>query len=516
MTALSERVPSPAAQPIRGLRKLADLIDGRPALVLPVWIVAFFAVLWRAAHRPLWFDELFTYYIALSPSFEHLRGSLLHSGDLNPPLNYLLVRCSIALFGDSPFVTRIPPMLGFLVAGLIVFRLVTRRWGGGLGLVALGILWSLSLTAYAVEARPYGLLLGCFSVAMFCWLNASETSRWTKWHAGLAGAIAAMLLSHCFSLVFIAAIGTGELVRTIVSRRIDRRVWAGLLAPLCILPLYIPLLRNKQGIVFPIAYRSTAIAFPFFYLWILIPLLPAIGLMLVLWLANRARRPHVHWRDLAAPHELAFAVAALFAPVIIIGYCIWSGAPYWSRYGVGAGLGACFILTGWVAIATKRSSNLTVAAAGLILILFCFMKAETERLNEDFKNVSTVYRTVHPELPFVAACGQTFLEMDHREPPEFGKRLVYLIDEESDLRYVGSNVFEGYPTFQRWLPIRATVARYPEFVKQNRQFLVLANPDCRVEWILMKLKDDGAQIRLLKELKTGYQDHYLYEVTMRS
>jgi hypothetical protein len=515
MTVHPEVAPSPSAQLISAAHKLTDLIDRRPALVLPVWIVAFFAVLWRAAHRPLWFDELFTYYIAMSPNFERFAGSILHT-DLNPPLNYLFVRYSIALFGDSPFVTRLAPMLGFLVAGLIVFHLVTRRWGGGLGLIALGILWSLSLTAYAVEARPYGLLLGFFSVAMLCWLNAAETNRWTKWHAGLAGAIAGMLLSHCFSLVFVAALGAGEMVRTFVSRRIDKRVWAGLLAPLCLLPLYIPLLKTKQGFIFPLAYRATAMAFPNFYIWILIPLLPAIALTIVLWLANRAKAPLVRWHDLARPHEVAFASAALFAPLVIIGYCLRSSIPFWARYGIGASLGACLILTAFVAVAAKGNSNITVPAAGLILILFCYSKAGTQRLNEDFENVSTDYRTVHPELPFVAACGQTFLEMDHRESAEFGKRLFYLTDKESDLRYVGSNLFEAYPIYQQWLPIRATVSPYPEFVKRNRQFLVLAKPECRVEWLLMKLKDDGAQVRLLQELKTGYQDHYLYEITMRT
>ncbi|HEV1287994.1 MAG TPA: hypothetical protein VNU44_21900, partial [Bryobacteraceae bacterium] len=58
-----------AARPARrpagaALRQLADLIDRRPVLVLPVWIVAYFSVLWPAAHRPLWYDELFTYYVS--------------------------------------------------------------------------------------------------------------------------------------------------------------------------------------------------------------------------------------------------------------------------------------------------------------------------------------------------------------------------------------------------------------------------------------------------------------------
>jgi hypothetical protein len=87
----TEVAPSPPAQPINAARKFTDLIERRPLVVLPFWIFAFFAVIWRAAHRPLWFDELFTYYIAMSPTFERFTGSILHT-ELNPPLNYLLVR----------------------------------------------------------------------------------------------------------------------------------------------------------------------------------------------------------------------------------------------------------------------------------------------------------------------------------------------------------------------------------------------------------------------------------------
>ena len=229
MTILTAAPPSNWARSGAFLSRFATLIDRRPGLALPLWIAVYLAVLWSPAHRPLWFDELFTYYIALSPTWEHFVDSVRHV-DLNPPLEYLLVRASIVSFGDSPFVTRLPSMLGYLMASLIVYRIVTRRMGGALGLAALGILWSFSLTEYAVEARPYGVLLGLFSIAMLCWLNAGEATHWTKWHAGLAAAIVGMLLSHCYSPVFAGAIGAGELVRTIALRRIDKRVWAALIA----------------------------------------------------------------------------------------------------------------------------------------------------------------------------------------------------------------------------------------------------------------------------------------------
>ncbi len=507
-----------AAPPSKGTRsgalsRLAILIDRRPGLVLPVWIATYFAVLWSPAHRPLWFDELFTYYIALSPTWEHFWGSI-RLLDLNPPLGYLLVRASIVLFGDSPFVARLPSMLGYLMASLIVYRLVTRRMGGALGLAALSILWSFSLTEYAVEARPYGVLLGLFGIAMLCWLRAIEATHWTKWHTGLAAAIVGMLLTHCFSPVFAGAIGAGELVRTIVLRRIDKRVWVALIAPLCLVPLYIPLVRNAQTLNQPHAFEASLSTIPMFYLRVVLPVLPVIAVMLVAWIAGRNKGSSVAWRDLARPHEIGFAIAALVLPTVIIFYCIATRAAWGDRYGSCAAIGGCLILTALLAAVTKRKANVSAAAAALILILFFFTKAGTQVVMEPFGNESTSYRTIRPDLPFVAACGMTYLEMDHREPPEFIKRLYYLTDKESAFSYVHASAFDGYAVVRQWFPIRANLSPYHDFVEHNRHFLVLATPDCPLEWLLLKLRDDGAQIRLIQDLKTGYRDRDLYEVTL--
>jgi hypothetical protein len=404
--------------------------------------------------------------------------------------------------------------LGFLAASLIVYVLVTRRLGGGLGLAALGIFWSSSLTAYAVEARAYGLMLALFTVAMLCWLNATRASRWSLWHAGLAIAIGAMFLTHCFSLPFAAAIGAGELVRSIRSRRIDRRVWAALLAPLGILPLYLPLIRDARALLCPPEFAATLITIPKLYLAIAAPLLPAFGAILLFWLAGHGKGRRVVWGELAQPHEIAFSMAAVLAPLVTICYSTWSGAPFWLRYGIGAILGGTLLLAAMLAFATKRNSNLAAAAAGLILILFCVTKGGTSRLVEEYENTSTAYQTIRSGLPFVTASGLTFLEMDHREAPEFIHRLYDLTDREAAVRY-HSNIFEWLPILKQWFPIRATIVPYREFVSRNRQFLVLGTAGFPEDWLLPKLQEDGAQIRLLQNVKTGYRDHELYEVTLR-
>jgi hypothetical protein len=350
-------------------------------------------------------------------------------------------------------------------------------------------------------------------MAAACWLKAAEQRVWTKWHTGLAAALAAMFLTHCFSPIFAAALGAGELVRTVVSKRIDKRVWAALLAPLAILPSYIPLVRNATAMMTPAAFNATAMTVVEFYRMILIPVLPAIGVLLLLWL-RPVQAPRVRWQNLAAPHELALSIAAFLAPLALIGYCIWSGVPFWTRYGIGAALGGSLLLVILLAFVIRRNSTAAVAFAGLVLIFFCITKAGTGNLMKQFENTSTSYRTVHPDLPFVAASGLTFLEMDHREGREFTSRLYYLTDKEAATRN-HSTIFEGFPTLRRWFPIRANITPYREFIGRTRQFLVLATPGYPEDWLLGQLQADGAQIRLLQKLKTGYRDCDLFQVTLQ-
>jgi len=503
---------NPWARIARAVQHLLRVVDRRPNLVLPIWMLAYFAMLWPAAHRPLWYDELFTYHVSMSPTIERFIGSLRFV-DLNPPLSYLFVRSSILLFGDSPFSARLPSMLAFLIAGLVPYWVIKRRLGGGFGLIALGAFWCTSLTAYAVEARPYALLLAFFSGAMLCWLRAAEAHRWSLSHAGLATAVAAMLMTHCFSPVLAAAIWTGEVVRSVLHRRIDRRVWTALLAPLALLPLYIPLVMNAQAMHYPRAFESSLLTFPAFYLVMMAPLLPAICLTPLLWILGR-KCAVVRWSELIRPHESAFFIAALLCPTIIVGYSIWSGVPFWDRYGIGAALAVSLITAALFALVARRNANAGVTGGVLLLVLFCFMRPGTMRLLERYENSSAAYRSIRPDLPFVTASGLTFLEMDHREPRDFVRRLHYLTDRESALHYAHASIFEGFPVLVQWFPVRARVVPYRDFIKANRRFLMLATPGYPEDWLFEKLVHDGAEIRLLQNTKTGYKDRQLFEVAL--
>jgi 4-amino-4-deoxy-L-arabinose transferase-like glycosyltransferase len=505
----------PAKPSVAYTSRALAFIDRRPWAILPIWILAYFVVLWRPAHRPLWYDELFTYYVSMSPTWTHFVGSVLHA-DLNPPLGYFFFRASMAQFGDTPFGGRIPSMLAFLAASLIASHLISRRLGGSFGLLALGIFWSFPWTSYAVELRPYALMLAFFAAAALCWTKAIESRGWTFWHAGLAVLIGMMFLTHCFSPPFAASIGAAELGRTVISRRvrkIDYRVWTAILAPLSVLPAYLPLVRNAHGTIFPYAFQASGFTFVKFYATLLIPLAPIIAFLGMAWFSGKRKRTQDFSLRLTNLPEIAFLLVAFLAPVVTITYCIFNKIPFWDRYGICAILPATLFVTALVAKVVRRNSAVALVLAVLILVLFCWTRPGTAGLTDQFDNPSTAYRTIRPELPFVAASGLTFLEMDHRESPEFIHRLYYLTDREAATQF-HATIFEGLPKERPWFPIRANMTPFREFTAQHRQFLVLATPGYPEDWLLPKLIADGAQIRLIQETKTGYRDRNLYEVTL--
>lgn len=488
-------------------------LDRRAAFLLPLYVVGYVAAVAPYATIPLWYDELFTYYVATAPTVEKFFDLIFHA-DLNPPLGYLPVMAAHALFGHHPLVTRLPSLAAFLLAGLLVFSLVRRRLGGLFALVAITLLWSGQFLYYAVQARPYALLLLLFCVSLIYWQRAMRSGASPLAYWALGASVAAMLLTHCFSPALVMPLAAGEAVRTWSTRKVDRKMWLSLLAPWVIVFLYVPLLLNERAImVYPTVYRPSWGTFAEFYKTIFWDRGPLSALAVVALALTRRAQGSPPASVFFAPHEVSFVVTSLFAPALIIAYALSVQMSFWSRYAMGACLGVSLLATFFVAYKTNRR----LWAAGLFAVLtladFCHTTVDWSYLTKPAERaVSTAYRDVHPDWPLVAASGISFLAMDHWEPPGVVARLYYLNDYESAMRYTGGNSFESFPVLCKHFPVRAHLANYREFVAQHERFLVLGTPDVPQEWLLRKLRDDGAELRLIAKLRTYYKSSHLFEV----
>src|ERR1051325_1232310 len=96
---------------IRQWRPMLSSLEKRPLLVVGILACVYASLVFTPIGRRMWFDELFTYYIAQAPSISQLLDGIAHV-DLNPPLSYILVRFCHKLFGASEVATRLPSTVG--------------------------------------------------------------------------------------------------------------------------------------------------------------------------------------------------------------------------------------------------------------------------------------------------------------------------------------------------------------------------------------------------------------------
>jgi Dolichyl-phosphate-mannose-protein mannosyltransferase len=117
--------------------------------------------------RHLDHDELFTFYIAQAPSLGQLLN-LTQTVDLHPPLSYLFVRFSFALFGVSTWSCRLPTALAFVLTTALLFWLLKRMFSPVYGLIVGLVLWSGPYTYLAPDRPPL------FLAALFHQPDAGE------------------------------------------------------------------------------------------------------------------------------------------------------------------------------------------------------------------------------------------------------------------------------------------------------------------------------------------------------
>src|SRR5690349_23295484 len=106
-----------------------------------------------AALKPMWFDELVTYYIAGQPDLRHLWSLMATGIEQTPPVYHLLVHAANLLLGPGELTTRLPSVAGMLVAVVSTFLFLRIRVSDGAAVVGATIPILSASGAYAFEGR---------------------------------------------------------------------------------------------------------------------------------------------------------------------------------------------------------------------------------------------------------------------------------------------------------------------------------------------------------------------------
>lgn len=178
------------------LRRVADLLDRRPAWLVPAALCGLGALLrlWQyAAGASLWADEANLALNIVERSVGRLLGPLDYR-QIAPPGWLLLQKAVVTLLGEGEHALRLVPFVGSLVALPLSWHVARRTLPPGLapplalGLVATG----LPFIVYAAQVKPYStdvaVALGLLALALAVSLRGASPGRVLA--LGAAGAVA--------------------------------------------------------------------------------------------------------------------------------------------------------------------------------------------------------------------------------------------------------------------------------------------------------------------------------------
>ena len=244
---------------VRAEQLLTRLAHSSLALAILYSLIVLPVVIAIASTRPLWFDEIYTYYLAHF-NLSQLWNALLAAADQMPPLFDILTRVLFSLFGENKFIERLPSIIAFWLAGLLIFRYVSFRtwplWG------FLGALFPFATASiyYASEARPYSFLVCFTALAMVAWQNAAANHHRKLALFLLTLANLLVINSHYYGLLLIVPLLAGELVRALERKRLDWPVLACSILPFAFILVYWPFIRNSERLLSGHAWNAPSLS----------------------------------------------------------------------------------------------------------------------------------------------------------------------------------------------------------------------------------------------------------------
>jgi hypothetical protein len=482
------------------------------AIALTILYLLFVSV---GNRRYVWFDELFTFDIANSPSLSELWHREL-TFDMQPPAGYLLSRASMHIFGASPFGLRFPSMVEFYVGSLLVFLYVQRKASVAFATLAVLLVWGAAPTLYyAIAARPYALVFVSFSGLLLSWDIAVRSKPRRLALLGVGVAAFCLAVAHVFSAFTLLAFVVAEVVRFWRRRKADYALWAVLFLPMPAMLIYVPLTRAFGGVIFAI-YASPQTISLFFLNTFGAPIVSFVLLAVLLAASMPGDRDPKPAPEFAA-EDFALFACLLVNPILINLLLIHRRGTFYDRYCLTTQVAIMAALAIFLAL-TVRRNRWAAYAGSIVLVLFIVKTQVWHVVHFPTPRNAAFLASIQPSLPIVVGEGQVFVEMNRYENAPVLSRVYFLKDPPASIQYMHTNLFQDYaaPDVMKkaGFPFTAQVAQYSSFVSQHRQFLLLG---ARTEWVFQKLLDSGASIAFVGGYNDLlYLDKDLYLVTMPS
>ncbi len=460
----------------------------------------------RAASRPFWHDEIYTWAITSQPSVSAIWNALRHSADANPLPYYLIERAFSRIIPNQEIAFRLPSIIGLCCILVCLFVFVRRRSGSAIALCCAAIpLITVFHDPYAVEARPSLLCAACIAVAMVCYQRAPET----RWTLGMAFSLALSQSIYFYTVFMLVPFGIAESAFFLQNRRIRWVVWMALIFGFLPFIPFCPQLLNFRKYYYGthIWSHPTLLVAGGFYGWFLhIPYKMGVGIatacVVVILSAIRfpSDRGGAHGvREETPFHEYILVLSLLALPfIILIGTWIGHGGMT-ERYMLPAALGievsASYIL--------KRLGNPAVVlfavflGCGILLEDGNFWLSQFPhpgRMVSPATSLETmVDSTPYGNLPVVISDGLDYLPIAHYASPEWARRFFALIDVPASITYCGSDsVDKGFLVLRNYIPLQAY--EFSTFAAEHPTFLLYSTNKTPFDWWPTRFVKEGDSV----------------------
>jgi hypothetical protein len=470
---------------------------------------------YKSARQALWFDEICTIAVSKQGSTAGIWSALYHAADTNPPLFYLIELASSRVTANERLAYRLPALIGLLMTPPALFFFL-RRAGtlAALSAAVVPLLTSL-YTTYAMEARPYALMIGCIAWAMVMWQQSDRPGRTVL--LGLLLALAVCL--HYYAVLAFFPFIVGEAARYKYSGVVRTGVWFALLGGLLPLAAFWPLLWNLRQYYGANFWGGASLAGAVASYGEILQIVPLIAIVPVFVLAaglhaSVARQRTAGEADLPSdrlrPEECLMVLGFIALPLAGYVLTLVTHGGMSSRYFLPTILGIS-ISAGYLISRLGRLASLT-----FLLLCAAVSPMQSGLIRQPLlpgAELDLLYEMMDqsnaPELPVVVSAGWTYLPMAYYRSQDQQKpraALVALVSFADAVKYAHNDSADRILSVLRfYLPL--DVRDFSSFLRGNRRFLLYSS-DADQEWLPGKLTATGVPLVAL----AAQRHHTLYLV----
>ena len=472
-------------------------------------------LLLKASRSPFWYDELITLHVSSLQPFSLMWRALQSGADGQPPGFYGLIRAARMLPGDPHVILRLPSVLGYILILLGVYWFARKRLPPAAGLIAVVLLTLSPFREYAIEARPYPMLVGFLAISAVLWQRLDE---WWLITPLLALFLTLATSCHYYAVVALLFFGIAELATSVLSHRIRWGAWIAFLIASGPFILCLPLLLHFReifgnhfwakpswdNVFFPYDHfsgLSRQLAPVFVIFWGL----TAAGVLRRLWRTPQEAWPTCGFR----PPEILLIAGFLVYPSFLAVLTKIQGGGYYPKYGWPAILGLVLASVSFFPTSPRGMLGLT-RLLGALLIVFVAQGARDlrdvfkgdpagPRATARWSSVAEVTQ-IDPNIPVVIDNGLVYLEMAHYAAPSLRSRLVKVVDKEAAIHFAGSDVDNTTRVLGDFFPLR--VEDSASFLAGHGRFFVYSRRD-GFNWLPQYLIARKYQLKLVGEGSGG-------------